>query len=293
MLDYRRKHRLAETGPRRRPVAKKNLLPAARLSRTGDSQYDLQYSLSASGENKDLEARDSANFNNVDLHITDRGLKYPQNTPQLDNRNRYGPKKYQAPIATENWVLIDEWGTFNVLDRPITLRMRGHLHYCKFHRLLLLYPNPITPSMGIQEMLDVIGFLDIRYCSSSNSIANESMKVVNVITASQHSVNSVIQWQQIWPALAQSNPGLLHAIIAITASNQAERNAEIIHSDLQDILQERKLRPNSTDYLFHQAEAVRLINEKLSDPAEACSDATIGAVTLVLCSDVSCTAFHL
>jgi hypothetical protein len=110
-----------------------------------------------------------------------------------------------------------------------------------------------------------------------------------VIVAPQQIICSAttIGLQKVWPALAQSNPDLLHAFIAVSASNQAARDAEISHSDPQDQLNEKNLRPHYADYLFHQAEAVRFINERLSDPTKACSDATIGAVTFLICSDVS------
>lgn len=97
------------------------------------------------------------------------------------------------------------------------------------------------------------------------------MEVVNVITAPQYVIRSgtITRLREIWPALAQSNPDLLNAIIATTASNQALRDAEFIYTDPQDLLQEMYLTPHTTDYLFHQAKAIQFINDKLSDPAEA------------------------
>jgi hypothetical protein len=116
-----------------------------------------------------------------------------------------------------------------------------------------------------------------------------------VMVASHETVRSgtMIGLQEIWPVLVQSNPDLLHAIIATSASNQAGRDAEIMCSNPQDLLQEKTLMPHSRDYLFHQAKAIQFINEKLLDPAKACADATLGAVIFLICSDVSPTILHL
>ena len=272
MLDYRHKHRLAQSRLRRMPAADLGPLVARQPSRASDSSYEPNCSPVAKREkhqtqNKNLEAPENCNLNDVDLYMENMNLKYSQIT----------------------WPHLDEWSTFTTLHSPVSLRMRGHLHYCKFDRYYVQRRNPVTASIEISTYQIIV------VIPPQALWLTLSMKVVNVIVASQRIIRSgaVVGLQEFWPTLAQSNPDLLHAIIATSASNKAARDAEVTCGDLQDLLQENNLHPNYTDYLFHQAEAIRLINGKLSDPAQACSDATLGAVTLLMCSNVSCTILCL
>jgi hypothetical protein len=93
--------------------------------------------------------------------------------------------------------------------------------------------------------------------------------------------------EQLWPPLAQSNPMFLHGMIAVAATVQAMRNGEPIQLDLQHRIEKKKLGLNAIDSLLHQAEAVRLVNMRLSDPTEASSDAMLTVVTLLAASEVS------
>jgi hypothetical protein len=79
----------------------------------------------------------------------------------------------------------------------------------------------------------------------------------------------------------------LHGMIAVAATVQAMRNGEPIQLDLQHRIEKKKLGLNAIDSLLHQAEAVRLVNMRLSDPTEASSDAMLTVVTLLAASEVS------
>jgi hypothetical protein len=134
MLDYRHKHRLAETRSQRRPAA--NVLPllARRNRRTNRVQYDLENSSPAEREdsqasNKTLEPRENPVLSIFDLH------------------KKFGREKHQVPRATEHWPRIDAWSTFTMVEKPVSERMRGHLHYCKFNRCYLQRRHTRTPSM--------------------------------------------------------------------------------------------------------------------------------------------------
>jgi hypothetical protein len=294
MLDYRRKHRLAEKGRPRRPASEEVPLLPHPLRVTIDPQYELKYPLLADGENheaqdKNWAAQQNPNCKHVVLHLTDVGPKYSQNIRQPENWKELGQITYQATRATDPWAHMEKRSTFAMLDTPITLRMRGHLHYCKSFLYFFSSEPQLHQAWVYRNMFCVICFFNFVVVPHQSLWLTSNLKVMNVIIASQHSVRSgiMIRLQDVWPALAQSNIGLLNAIIAAAASNQAVRDAEIIQPDPHHPLKDTKLRPHSVDYFFHQAEAIRFINENLSDPAEACSDATLGAVTFVICSDVS------
>ncbi|KAL4861758.1 hypothetical protein BDV12DRAFT_59449 [Aspergillus spectabilis] len=79
--------------------------------------------------------------------------------------------------------------------------------------------------------------------------------------------------QTCWIQSALSDPCLFHATLYAGSS----------HFDLQ-----RGQRPSSIT-LYHQSEAIRLLNERLSDPNSAADDRTIVAVTpLALFADLNC-----
>jgi hypothetical protein len=79
----------------------------------------------------------------------------------------------------------------------------------------------------------------------------------------------------------------MHAIVATAATSQAMWEGELIGPHLRQRVRDRLIGPNTLDSLTYKAETARLINEKLSDPAEAASDATIAAVAILTSSEVS------
>lgn len=112
------------------------------------------------------------------------------------------------------------------------------------------------------------------------------MNVVTPRTCRFRSSNRLVL-QQVWPRLAQSNPILLHAMIAVSAAAHAARNGELIQLDSQHHIKEKRLGPNAIDSVLHQAEVTRLFNMRLSDPAEASSDAMLAVSTLLVAYEVS------
>ncbi len=56
---------------------------------------------------------------------------------------------------------------------------------------------------------------------------------------------------------------------------------DLVRPDLRKRVRDKLIGPNSFDSLTYKAETARLINEKLSDPVEAASDATIAAVAIM------------
>ena len=112
---------------------------------------------------------------------------------------------------------------------------------------------------------------------------------MNVVTPLTYPVRSSYRFEmeQTWPLLARSNPFFLHGMISVAATLQAMQNGEPMQLDLQHHIEKKELGLNAIDSLVHQAEAVRLINMRLSDSAESSSDAMLGAVTLLTAFEVS------
>jgi hypothetical protein len=79
----------------------------------------------------------------------------------------------------------------------------------------------------------------------------------------------------------------MHALVATGATSQAMWEGELMRPDLKRRVQDRLVGQNSMDSLTFKAETARLINEKLSDPVEAASDATIAAVSILASTEVS------
>ncbi|KAK2763180.1 hypothetical protein FQN54_009816 [Arachnomyces sp. PD_36] len=82
-------------------------------------------------------------------------------------------------------------------------------------------------------------------------------------------------------AFAQENAGLLHGLISGAATYQGMAKG-IPPPYGAEHLPIESLHPITVDSLYHKGEAIRLVNEKLSNPIEATTDATVVAIT-VLC----------
>lgn len=73
-----------------------------------------------------------------------------------------------------------------------------------------------------------------------------------------------------WFTYATTDPAVLNATLSLTAQHRAFATGNV----------------GIEDYYFHRGEAIRLVTERLGNPAEELSDATIGAVALLASSDV-------
>ena len=74
----------------------------------------------------------------------------------------------------------------------------------------------------------------------------------------------------------------MHAMAATAATSRAMLDGDLVERDL-DL---KMIGPNSLDALTYKMETARLINERLSDPQEAASDAMIAAVAILASSEV-------
>ena len=81
-----------------------------------------------------------------------------------------------------------------------------------------------------------------------------------------------------WMCVAASDPAMFHATLCIVALHKA---------------QTRGGGPQANSYFWHRGEAMRLISQNLTDPTEAISDATIGAVAVLSASDNSVSLYLL
>jgi hypothetical protein len=90
--------------------------------------------------------------------------------------------------------------------------------------------------------------------------------------------------QAHWAALIQRDPAILHATICMATSNDAMRAGEL---PIRDPNQKRS--QLVIDTFHHRGETIRLVNEGLSDPVKASSDALIAAVSTLLTIEVCIT----
>jgi hypothetical protein len=72
-----------------------------------------------------------------------------------------------------------------------------------------------------------------------------------------------------WMSVALSDPAILHATLCLVALHKYQTNRV----------------PLANSYFFHRGEAMRLITTRLSEPGNATSDSTIGAIAILSTSD--------
>lgn len=82
--------------------------------------------------------------------------------------------------------------------------------------------------------------------------------------------------------MVQQDPASLHACICVAASNMALQAGEFPLKDPNN----RSSSPLLLDTFHHRGETIRLVNEGLSDPVKASSDALIAAVSILLTIEV-------
>ncbi|KAJ5184855.1 Protein of unknown function DUF3468 [Penicillium cf. griseofulvum] len=88
--------------------------------------------------------------------------------------------------------------------------------------------------------------------------------------------------QAHWASLIQRDPAILHATICMATSNDAMRAGEL---PIRDPNQKRS--QLVIDTFHHRGETIRLVNEGLSDPVKASSDALIAAVSTLLTIEIA------
>ncbi|KAJ5912903.1 hypothetical protein N7504_001786 [Penicillium tannophilum] len=90
--------------------------------------------------------------------------------------------------------------------------------------------------------------------------------------------------QAHWASLIQRDPATLHATICMSTSNAAMQRGEL---PLRDPDANVWRPPLVVDTIHHRGETIRLVNEGLSDPARACSDELIAAVSTLLTIEIA------
>ncbi|KAJ5131053.1 uncharacterized protein N7515_007092 [Penicillium bovifimosum] len=88
--------------------------------------------------------------------------------------------------------------------------------------------------------------------------------------------------QAHWASLIQRDPAILHATICMASSNDAMHAGEL---PIRDPNQKRS--QLVIDTFHHRGETIRLVNEGLSDPVKASSDALIAAVSTLLTIEIA------
>ena len=79
-----------------------------------------------------------------------------------------------------------------------------------------------------------------------------------------------------WLSVAAMDTATFHATLSLVALHQSITQG----------------RPISRLYYYHRGAAIRTITSRIAHPAEAISDATIGAVAIMASSDVSCISYR-
>lgn len=88
-----------------------------------------------------------------------------------------------------------------------------------------------------------------------------------------------------WGGFAQESPGLLHGLISGAATHHAMARG-IPPTYGVEHLSIESLHPTTVDSLYHKGEAIRLVNKQLSNPADATTDPTVIAITVLLIGEV-------
>ena len=78
-----------------------------------------------------------------------------------------------------------------------------------------------------------------------------------------------------WMSVAIPDPAMFHATLCLVALHKVQTCGG----------------PQANSYFWHRGEAMRLISQNLADPRQATSDATIGAVAILSCSDNSVSLY--
>lgn len=73
----------------------------------------------------------------------------------------------------------------------------------------------------------------------------------------------------MWMSVAISDPAVFHATLCLVALHKSQTRGGL----------------QASSYFWHRGEAMRLISQNLADPAQATSDATIGAVAILSTAD--------
>lgn len=90
-----------------------------------------------------------------------------------------------------------------------------------------------------------------------------------------------------WGPLAQENAVLMHSMISTACTAHAMWTGDQLGPDMELRKGGRQLSLAAQDSFYHKAETIRLVNEKLNDPAQAAADATIAAVAILITVEVS------
>jgi hypothetical protein len=145
---------------------------------------------------------------------------------------------------------------FETGHTQLTPRMMRHLRVCKYFYTVLAYRACIlTQSLVLHDLTQAAHPLQTRYKP---------------------------KLQAHWASLIQRDPAILHATICMASSNDAMQAGEL---PIRDPNQKRS--QLVIDTFHHRGETIRLVNEGLSDPVKASSDALIAAVSTLLTIEVS------
>jgi len=80
-----------------------------------------------------------------------------------------------------------------------------------------------------------------------------------------------------WLGCALTDPALFHATLLISSVHLA-----LLHEDSM-----------GAEVFFHKGETIRFVNDRLGDPDQGASDATIGAVACLTVIEVSSSPPHV